>query len=102
MMNYRIVYSGGTKVIKENGQYQLNASNENEVLLSKDGSYVVKENGKKSAIANLKGNFQLRNGKVHPMNSQEYLTAYLKDNQLSSTKKHDSFVEDLRVFIGNQ
>lgn len=46
MMNYTIVYSGGTKVIKENGQYQLTASNENEVLISKDGSYVVKENGK--------------------------------------------------------
>lgn len=102
MMNYTIVYSGGTKVIKENGQYQLTASNGNEVLISKDGSYVVKENGKKSAIANLEGNVQLTNGEVHPMNSQEYLTAYLKDNQLSSTKMYDSFVQGLRVFIRNQ
>lgn len=102
MMNYTIVYPGGSKVIKTNGQYELLSSNGNEVLILKDGSYVVKEDGKKTAIVNLEGNIELMNGEVHPMKPQEYLAAYLRDNQLNTTKHYDSIIEDLRVFIRNQ
>ncbi|MFR3686517.1 MAG: hypothetical protein ACLTXM_15950 [Enterococcus sp.] len=102
MMNYTIYYSVGTKIVKEAGNFRLTTLNGHQVTVAADRSFVIKEDQKIIATGNSEGTVKFPDGDHSSLNSTDYLTSYLKENQLSLTNIYDAYVEEVRLFINKQ